>query len=713
MRGRPTSTGLRVAAVASIVTLLLVGGGVSHLDLPGHAEMFGTDLFSFLIPLLLASVMSLVVARRTVGVERRFWALLGVVVAVVLVAEAYLSYYVAWIDLMGPRLPAPFQLLHLVAGGLFIALLVTMSSFADAPLSTRIRFYVDVAAGALVAWPVVYSIETRPALEKLPEVPFAAGATLAFYPVFGLVMLLGTFACVVGWRAARWRVWEWLVAASLSMYAIGMLVHTAGYAAMQTQVVAGDAAWFSMVFGVAAGLLFIAAVVRVTTPGEQSTDRLGRAERRVPLAGPAYPLLLAVSLPGLVLATLQLGERREGAITLASALAVTLLLVVRSWLTSLERAHHLTGSLVDPVSGALNHRALHERLARELSRVSGGGRLHVAAFDIDRFREVNNAFGHATGDRLLREVASGLAGSARSEESVYRLSSDEFVAVLPGYDAEGALAWARQARRRAEDRLVVAGRQVRISVGIAGGDELDTRAEDLLDRAVAAQSMAKAGEGEPVVLFDAESVRLDPAERLEAARRRSHRATVRALAATVDARDTDTRHHSENVRRLAEALAAYLGLSAVESANLGAAAVMHDVGKIGVRDDVLRKPAALTLEERRHVEEHPDLAARILSPARLDEIIPGVRHHHERWDGRGYPDRLAGEEIPYHARLLAVCDAFEAMTANRAYRAALEVEEALCEVERSAGTQFDPAVAAAFVAMVRSRAYVPAPATDA
>jgi HD-GYP domain-containing protein (c-di-GMP phosphodiesterase class II) len=127
---------------------------------------------------------------------------------------------------------------------------------------------------------------------------------------------------------------------------------------------------------------------------------------------------------------------------------------------------------------------------------------------------------------------------------------------------------------------------------------------------------------------------------------------------------------------------------------------LHDIGKIGVSDEVLLKAEPLTEADRRHVEEHPVLGERILAPAHLDEILPAVRHHHECWDGSGYPDGLRGPQIPLEARVLCVCDAFEAMTATRSYRPSYSVKDALHEIEQRAGTQFDPDVAAAFARMI-------------
>jgi HD-GYP domain-containing protein (c-di-GMP phosphodiesterase class II) len=172
------------------------------------------------------------------------------------------------------------------------------------------------------------------------------------------------------------------------------------------------------------------------------------------------------------------------------------------------------------------------------------------------------------------------------------------------------------------------------------------------------------------------------------------------LARAVEARDPYSRGHSSRVTTLAVRVARRLGWSARRIAAIELGGLLHDVGKLGVSIRVLRKPATLTARERAQIELHPTVGVQLVES--IDPARPArscILHHHERWDGAGYPHGLAGEEIPVEARLLAIADAFDAMTSERAYRRALSTDAALAELERCAGSQFDPKLVAAFVAV--------------
>ncbi len=243
---------------------------------------------------------------------------------------------------------------------------------------------------------------------------------------------------------------------------------------------------------------------------------------------------------------------------------------------------------------------------------------------------------------------------------------------------------------------------VTASLGLAVYPDDSDEKEDLLRKADGAQYWAKYHGKNQVVRFDAEVVEaLDAEERIRRVEERSHVATVRALAAAVDARDPLTRGHSRNVARLAVSFATALALDAEKVKLLEVAAILHDIGKIGISDHVLKKKGPLTDDERAHIEEHPRLGQRILSSTNIPEILPWALSHHERWDGTGYPQGLAGEDIPFEARILALCDAFDSMTSERPYHHAMTATEALQEIYFCAGTQFDPSLADRFIAVMK------------
>jgi putative nucleotidyltransferase with HDIG domain len=187
---------------------------------------------------------------------------------------------------------------------------------------------------------------------------------------------------------------------------------------------------------------------------------------------------------------------------------------------------------------------------------------------------------------------------------------------------------------------------------------------------------------------------------------------LRVLTGAIEARDPYTRGHSSRVTALAEVVARRLGWSEEKLASLRIGGPLHDIGKLGVSDEVLRKEGRLDDGELAQIREHPKIGARmLLRMAALREAIPYVLYHHERWDGHGYPSGKAGEEIPIEARVLAVADAFDAMTSDRPYRRALSRTEALAEVERCAGTQFDPEIARLFLELF-AEAQLPAAAAS-
>jgi diguanylate cyclase (GGDEF)-like protein len=376
-----------------------------------------------------------------------------------------------------------------------------------------------------------------------------------------------------------------------------------------------------------------------------------------------------------------------------------LLAIGRNAVLTLENTSLRARTVVDPLTELFNHRFFHERLAVEIERARREeSPLALASIDLDDFDQVNNVYGHAAGDRRLRAVAEALRRAARSTDIVCRIGGDEFALIMPAtssVDAYKVCLRLQEAARFADPYCPLA---TGFSAGIAATPEHAESRDDLLRKADGALYWAKLHGREQIVVYDPELiVALGPEQRIELLEEESYVRMVQLLASAVDARDPYTQQHSRRVAALAVGFAQVLGMSEDHLERLRIAALLHDVGKIGVPDAVLRKPDRLDEAEYRQVKEHPHLAVRILQAIPHADILPWIRCHHERWDGRGYPDGLAAEDIPVEARILAICDAYDAMTSSRPYRPAMLTAEALAEIDANAGTQFDADLAELFV----------------
>ncbi len=349
----------------------------------------------------------------------------------------------------------------------------------------------------------------------------------------------------------------------------------------------------------------------------------------------------------------------------------------------------------DPLTGLLNHRRVHERLALEGRRIQQrGGELSVVMIDLDDFKLLNDTYGHPAGDRVLGHVSEAIKSVLRHTDLAGRVGGDEMMLVLPDTDRAGAMQLAQRLREVLSAEPFMAGKEqaipLRLSLGVATyPSDADTLAH-LVGAADASLYASKQRGGDTITEAGAkqepptEGVGLD--------------GVASRLMDVVGARDHYTRRHSDQVAAHAVCLGEAFGLSEESLETLRLAAMLHDVGKIGVRTRVLRKPASLTKDEEISVRRHIDIGEKIIRDLpRVAEVIEAVHAHHERYDGRGYPVGLAGEDIPVMARILAVADAYSAMTVDRPYRKKLTGEQAREELLKVAGTQLDPALVERFV----------------
>lgn len=694
---------VRRAGWLGFAGILLLGEMVIVSDVPPQWRQAGIDAITYLLPILLALVAAIIAALRTQDLERRVWVLMAVASGLLMASETYICFYIDFVDWRGPQLPASFELLQAGAVLAILSIFWTMTSFGDTPLSGRARIVVDILCAFLVALAATYWWLMLPLYGSIPGAGWPAAAVTAVYPIVGVFLLGGTVLMLLGGRRFRWRGWERLLATAFGLYGVGLIFEPQWYAANLKAPFPAEGGLLSAMFGFGYYLLFMALVYRLTAPAKEA------GVERWPLPRPksewlaiAYPSVVACALPFMALASLRVGHEPEGGFIVWLTVALGVGLIARTWLSDRERSRLRDRAITDPISGAFNFRYLHERLAEQLTEAKiSAAEPSLVVFDIDDFSRINAMWGHDTGDQLLRRIAELIGMHLEPHMNVYRVGGDEF-ALLLNLPFEQAVAFAKHVQARIALTQILANGSVSVSAGIAVYPRHGQDVEQLLAHAHAAQQLSRmADTGDPVVYDDEVVGSVDPIERLARARRRAHRATVRTLASAVDARDPAMRNHSENVAELATSLATVLGMPTDQIRIVRMAAQMHDVGKIGIRDEVLQKAEdSLTADERRHVEEHPALGERILAPAQLDAILPAVRHHHERWDGTGYPDGLRGPQIPVGARILAVCDVFDAMTSARPFRQPIPLAQALREVENAAGTQFDPEVAATFVRMV-------------
>ncbi len=371
-----------------------------------------------------------------------------------------------------------------------------------------------------------------------------------------------------------------------------------------------------------------------------------------------------------------------------------------------ERVELLIGRLygaarTDPLTQLPNRRGFRELLDLELERARRGETcVTLIVGDLDHFKDVNDRSGHHVGDVALQRTATILRGGVRQIDAAARVGGEEFALVLPGTDGPGALVLAERLRHALRDEFARDVIPLTISFGIAIYPEHGETAASILRAADEALYGAKdSGRNRSVVHSPAlRGMNRGTGEQdVEGDR---FLAVVLDLAEAVDLRFSGSARHSETVGRYAEMMARALGLPEQRVSRVRLAGMLHDIGKIGVPNVILRKPAALTEDEFAVIREHPGLGARMLEHPRLADVQAWVRAHHERPDGQGYPLGISGDALPLEARILAVADAYEAMTSDRAYRGSIGHAAAREELERCSGSQFDTRVVQAFLGVL-------------
>ena len=634
--------------VIAVLALLVVAHGVHGLGGPSDSVLFNDYVYTAVMwggfGLCLARALSVSAARGA-------W--IAITVSLGLWAAADLMWTLHYGNLDDPPYPnlsdalylATFPCTYLGVGLLMREQLRPM----------RASLWLDGAVSGLTLAALTTALLFAPLLAATAGAPATVALTLA-YPVGDLLILcfVAVALAATGWRPGR--AWG-LIALSLALTAIADAV----YSYLESAGTYADGSILSTMWPASALAMGAAAwqprrLAPVRTDGMATFIPAG-------FAVIALGLLLygwIADLPPLA-----------GVLAAAGLLAA----MARGGLTFRENVVLLRGSrvqaLTDGLSGLANRRRLMSDLEDALAVASAEAGRTLVFFDLDGFKGYNDAFGHTAGDALLARLGRELARSVTGSGGAYRLGGDEFCVLL--------------------DRVALA------------SDPLVERAADALsERGEGFTVTASFG----VVQIPTEAESSEAALQLADERMYAHKDSRRAnsrrqardvLVQVLAEREPELRRHMADVAALAVRTGRKLGLDAEQLDVLGRAAELHDIGKVAVPDDVIHKPGPLDDVEWAIMRQHTLVGERILAAApALKAVARLVRLSHEQWDGSGYPDSLAGTDIPVGARIIAVCDAYDAITSERAYADARSHDEAIEELRRCAGTQFDPGVVEAF-----------------
>jgi diguanylate cyclase (GGDEF)-like protein len=644
---------LRVATAAGIAAVVF---HIMHHAIGLGGRQLDDFTYNWLYDAVIVGAALACLARAAlVEREQLPWLVLGI--GLLLDATGEIYYSLTWGDSGTPPIPSLADLFYLLYyPAAYVALILLVRARMD---RFRASMWLDGAIVATALTALVAVLAFDPIVSSATRGNAAAVATNLAYPVGDLV-LLATVAVVfalAGWRPGR----AWLLLGiGLAVWAIADTSYVAA-SSTGTYVVGGllDTLWMGSAF-----LIGVAAWQRV--PGQRNL-----------CADAPRLLLIPVTFAVVSIGLLIYGSfHHEQPVAVLLAGTAVLLVVIRAAWTFYENMHLLEASqheaITDSLTGLGNRRLMHTELAAALADGIDSPPSVLLMFDLDGFKLYNDQFGHLAGDTMLAHLGHRLREAVVGIGSAFRLGGDEFCVLLRcGFDSADIHVAAAIAALTSEGEGFSVG-ATHGRVELPSEAHMPTYALRLADN----RMYAKKGTG----------------------RGSATQQTHDVLLGVLREREPELHHHLQQVGQLAAIVASKLGLDPGQIDDIRRAAELHDIGKAAIPDAILNKPGPLNDYEWAFMRRHTYVGERILAAApSLAPVASLVRSSHERWDGAGYPDGLAGAAIPLGARIISVCDAYDAMISDRPYALAMAPAAAIAELHRCAGTQFDPQVVDAFV----------------
>lgn len=697
---------IRIPTWGWITTLLIAGGCLAFLLLrytaQGQAALIASQLIYLAAPAAASVLSALAASAAPQGSRARLiWGLLGVSTLFVTLSEAIYSYNIVSGVVAAGAAGSLADVLNMLGVLAFAGVLGTVMQLDLIGAKGLLQMLLDVLIAFVLSFTLVYRFGVSQLMSHAAPAEVADAVRHAIYSSVGTAMVIGVIFCAFGVRG-RARLWDVLLFIGLLIFALGVALWPLwSLAADQHLGFVFAEPFINSLYFLGYAVTALAAFVRLRAANE--SWQIAVSFQRPRLVWPGMVSATVVFAAVGVLAWAFLKPASQAADEIVYYLGVSfaaVAMVGRTALATIELDEVRQTSVTDSLTGAFNTRRLTEIVDGLFDAAHRSGySFALALVDVDDLDAINQREGRAVGDAVLTDMAGVLASVAEGPENVFRLSGDEFAVLMPGVDDEEA---GKRTRRllAAVEAARPGSRDITASIGYALCTADICNPQELLMRAESAQQWAKHHGKNRIVCFDEDVVsRSGHAAPLEALQEGPPLDIARALSAAADARDPANYRHSRNVAALSTLLARSYGLEEDHIRRIEVAALLHDVGKIALPDAMLGGKT-LPFRQRQRAEEHAALGARLVESLGVAGLSSWVRSHHERWDGRGYPDQLSGEQIPLEARIVAIADAYDGMTTGKRYGAPMSKGAALQELDLGIGARFDPTLAELFIAVV-------------